>query len=105
MKLSDDDMTLVTAARGGERGALRALAVSLDERLGEDEACLDGAVMAWRAVTGPGRRFGGTMAAVWKHFDALGSWAEDRLAPGPAAQMAPEIQVEAAPALDRRPAA
>jgi hypothetical protein len=50
MNLSVKDKALVAAARSGERGALRALAVSLDERLGDHDACLDGAVMAWRAV-------------------------------------------------------
>lgn len=52
------------AARSGERGALRSLAVNLDERLGHDDACLDGAVMAWRAVDGGHRRSDARMAAV-----------------------------------------
>ncbi len=55
MNLSAEEMTLVVAARNGERGALRSLAVSLDERLGDDDVCLDGAVIAWRAVKGGGR--------------------------------------------------
>jgi hypothetical protein len=105
MNLSVDDMTLVAAARSGERGALRALAVSLDGRLGEEEACLDGAVMAWRAVKGPGRPFGGTMAAVSKHLVSLGRWAGDRISPGPVPHVAPVSQAEVAPALHRRPAA
>ncbi len=56
MNLNAEEMTLVAAARNGERGALRDLAVSLDERLGDDDVCLDGAVIAWRAVKGSSRR-------------------------------------------------
>ena len=55
MNLSAEELALVAAARNRERGALRTLAVSLDERLGDD-VCLDGAVMAWRAVKGSSRR-------------------------------------------------
>lgn len=68
MNLSVDEKALVAAARSGERGALRILAVSLDERLGNDDACRDGAVMAWRAVHGGRRRSGATMAAVAKRL-------------------------------------
>lgn len=64
MNLSAEEMTLVAAARNGERGALRSLAVSLDERLGDDDVCLDGAVIAWRAVKGSSRRSVRSMAAV-----------------------------------------
>ena len=71
MNLSVDDRALVAAARSGERGALRVLAVSLDERLENDDDCLDGAVMAWRAVHGGRRRSGETMAALAKHLLCL----------------------------------
>lgn len=71
MNLSVEDKALVAAARSGERAALRALAVSLDERLGDDDACLDGAVMAWRAVHGGGRRSSASMAAVAKRLNSL----------------------------------
>ena len=50
MNLTEDELTLAVAARSGERGLLRALAVSLDVRLGEADVALDGAVAAWQAV-------------------------------------------------------
>src|SRR5688572_13222384 len=71
MNLSVDDRALMAAARRGDRGALRTLAVTLDERLGDDDACLDGAVMAWQAVHGGRRRSGATMDAVAKHLISL----------------------------------
>jgi hypothetical protein len=64
MNLSAEEMTLVAAARNGERWALRSLAVSLDERLGDDDVSVDGAVMAWRAVKGGGRRSVRSMSTV-----------------------------------------
>ena len=70
MNLSAEEMTLVAAARNGERGALRSLAVSLDERR-DDGVCLDGAVMAWRAVKGSGRRSVRIIATVLNDFRFL----------------------------------
>ena len=59
MNLSAEDRSLVVAARRGEPGALRALARSLDDGLAEEDAPLDGAVLAWRSVSAPGLRGGG----------------------------------------------
>ena len=71
MNLSAEEMTLVAAARDGERGALRLLAVSLEERLEDDNVCLDGAVIAWQAVKGGRRRSVRRMATVLNDFRSL----------------------------------
>ena len=106
MNLSIEDKALVAAARRGERGALRALAVSLDERLGDDDACLDGAVMAWRAVHGGRRRSGATMAAVAKHLVSLRPHLVGaRGAPASGLRVVPAERANLGPAMDRRPAA
>ncbi|MDQ6796903.1 MAG: hypothetical protein M3011_02565 [Actinomycetota bacterium] len=52
MNLNSEELTLASAARLGEPGALRALAMSLDERLAEEDSSLDPAVLAWQAVAG-----------------------------------------------------
>lgn len=106
MNLSVDDMNLVAAARRGERGALRRLAVSLDERLGNQDVDLDGAVMAWRAVKGGGRAPSRTMAAVDKGLGCLRRrFAAARSIPASAPPVTPAKQEEIPPALDHRPAA
>ena len=105
MNFSVEDKALVAAARSGERGALRVLAVSLDERLEDDDARVDGAVMAWRAIHGSRRLSGATMAAVAKYLISL----RPRLG-GARAAPASDLQVLAKRtnlglATDRRPAA
>lgn len=52
MEADVDHAQLIYAARRREPGALRALAVSLDEQLAGDDVALDGAALAWRAVQG-----------------------------------------------------
>ena len=106
MNLNVDDKALVAAARSGERGALRALAVTLDERLADDDACLDGAVMAWRAVDGGRRRSDARMAAVAKRLTSLRRrLIAGRGAPASSVQVIPAKRTNLGPAMDRRPAA
>jgi len=107
MNLSSEELTMATAARLGEPGALRALAMSLDERLAEEDSSLDPAVLAWQAVAGgpsPTRRrpmagLGHQLAGILRGI------AGRRL--GPAAPVAVEQAPRTAPwpLADRRPAA
>ena len=103
MNLSAEEMTLVAAARNGERGALRLLAVSLDERLGDDDVCLDGAVIAWRAVKGGGRRSVRSIATVLNEFRFLRFAGTPVLAAAP--PVAPAKPRDSPRAQDHRPAA
>jgi hypothetical protein len=106
MNLSVDDEALVVAARSGERGPLRNLAVSLDERLGDEDACLDGAVLAWRAVHGGCPRSAAIIAAGVKRFVTLRRrLVEARATPASRLQVAPVAPANRGPATDRRPAA
>jgi len=107
MNLSSEELTMATAARLGEPGALRALAMSLDERLAEEDSSLDPAVLAWQAVSGrrsqTGRRpmagFGHQLAGVLRGIAGR--------QPGPAAPVAVQHAPLTAPwpLADRRPAA
>lgn len=56
MDIDRDDLALLTAARERRPGALRQLAVHLDQQLADEDRPLDGAVMAWQAVHRPARR-------------------------------------------------
>ena len=105
MNLSAEELSLVAAARNGERGALRSLAVSLDERLGDDDACLDGAVMAWRAVKGSGRRSVRSMATVLNDFRFLPRRFAGARVLASAPPVAPPKPGESPRAQDHRPAA
>lgn len=99
-----DDATLIAAARRREPGALRALAVTLDGRLTEDDVALDGAVAAWQAVRDEGSR--GRLRATW---NLLASVCPRMTAPRvPVSRPREMTQVsrpEPASVLDRRPAA
>ena len=107
MNLNIDDTALVAAARSGERGAFRALAVRLDERLGNEDAFLDGAVMAWGAIQGPGRRAQRAVTATPRYLSWLRRhFAGPQLGDASAMTLTHEERAAAsAPALDRRPAA
>ena len=101
MKLNIDDESLVAAARSGEPGALRTLAVRFDERLGDEDACLDGAVMAWRAVQGRRPR----SAALAKQFAYLRRHFVGASEPPSRMRVAPAEPANLGPAVNRRPAA
>ena len=105
MNLSAEEMTLVVAARNGERGALRSLAVSLDERLGDDDVCLDGAVIAWRAVKGSSRRSVRSMATVLNDFGFLRRRFPGTRILASAAPVSPPKPGDSLRAQDHRPAA
>ena len=105
MNLSAEEMTLVAAARNGERGALRSLAVSLDERLGDDDVCLDGVVIAWRAVKGGGRRSVGSMATVLSDLRFLHRRFAGARVLSSAASLSPPISGNSQRAQDHHPAA
>lgn len=69
-----------------------------------DDACLDGAVMAWRAVHGCPRRSGASMAAVAKHLICLRrGLGRSSKSPASRLQVVPAGPANLGPAMDRRP--
>lgn len=56
--LNEAQLALVSAARTRQPGALRALALSFDSQLAEEDVFLDGAVAAWQVVRVPRTRLG-----------------------------------------------
>jgi hypothetical protein len=99
-----DHADLIRAARRREPGALRALAVSLDDASAADGGPLDGAVLAWRAVQGD--RYPTLAGRMSSHVAALRRRLfEARVPFGPEREMTPKRCTEAASVLDRRSAA
>lgn len=104
MEANVDRAHLIHAARRREPGALRTLALSLDEQLLGDDVALDGAVLAWRAVQG--ERSPQLMGRITNRFALI-----RRRLPQPRVPFAsvwevkPDGRPEAPPALGRRPAA
>jgi len=97
MTLSHEELALVSAARRGEPGALRALAVCLDQRLADADDNLDGAVAAWQAVQRPRARTGSRV------LDTVAGWRASlggRLSPS---RLAHPERTGAAEGSDRRP--
>jgi len=99
-----DHTQLILAARRREPGALRALALSLDEELVGDDVALDGAVLAWRAVQG--KRPPGLIERISNRFALLG-WRppQSRVPFASVWEVTPDGRPEAPSALGRRPAA
>lgn len=99
MELTEAQLGLVTVARARQPGALRELAIILDDQLADEDACLDGAVAAWQAVGGRRTR----SRTIWAR-----AWAGQRgRRRGGAREMAATAQHSdhADTARDRRPAA
>jgi hypothetical protein len=99
-----DHAQLIHAARRREPGAFRALALSLDEQLVDDDVALDGAVLAWRAVQG--ERSPGLMGRISNRFAPLRRrLPQSRVPFAPVGEVSGDGRPEAPPALGRRPAA
>ncbi len=104
MELTEDRLDLVTAARSRQPGALRELALILDEQLADEDSSLDGAVAAWQVVRAPRTLLGTLWARVWAELRAR--------RPGDSQCSSPEVPARAQQtyqhldtALDQRPAA
>lgn len=104
MELTEDQLDLVTAARGRQPGALRELALMLDGQLADEDWSVDGAVAAWQVVR-PRRTLLGTLRArAWDGLRARArgdSQCSSPEVPANARQSDPRLDS----ALDRRPAA
>jgi len=98
-----DDFTLIAAARRREPGALRALAVTLDGRLTEDDAALDGAVAAWQALGDDGSR--GVLRETWSLLTSFRRLTAHRVPVSPPREMTQVSRPEPARVLHHRPAA
>jgi hypothetical protein len=104
MEANVDPADLISAARRREPGALRALALSLDEQLVGDDVALDGAVLAWRAVQGG--RSHGLMRRFSNRFALLRrGLPESRVPFASVWEVTQDGRSGAPPALGRRPAA
>jgi len=104
MEANVDPADLILAARRREPGALRALALSLDEQLVGDDVALDGAVLAWRAVRG-GRSLG-LMRRISKRYPLLRRrLPESRVPCASVWEVTRGSRDEVPPVLHRRPAA
>jgi hypothetical protein len=103
MKADLDHAHLISAARRREPGALRALAVSLDEELVGDDVALDGAVLAWRAVQG--ERSPGLMRRISNRIALLRRHPLSQVPFAPVWEVTPDGRPEAPAELGRRPAA
>jgi hypothetical protein len=89
-----DHAQLIHAARRREPGAFRALALSLDEQLVDDDVALDGAVLAW------------LMGRISNRFAPLRRrLPQSRVPFAPVGEVIGDGRPEAPPALGRRPAA
>jgi len=107
MNLNSEELTLATAARLGEPGALRALAMILDERLAEEDSSLDPAVLAWQAAAGGRSQTGRQLiAGLRRQLAGIRRGIAGRR-PGPAAPIAVHQAPLTAPwpLVHRRPAA
>ena len=104
MEANVDPAGLILAARRREPGALRALALSLDEQLVGGDIALDGAVLAWRAVQG--ERSPGLMRRISERYALLRRrLPESRVPVASVWEVTPGSRDEVPPVLDRRPAA
>ena len=104
MEATVEPADLISAARRREPGALRALALSLDEQLIGDDVALDGAVLAWRAVQG--ERSVGLMRRISKRYALLRRRLPESRVPGASVwEVTGDSRDEVPPVLHRRPAA
>ncbi|MGI8806970.1 MAG: hypothetical protein ACR2KK_03845 [Acidimicrobiales bacterium] len=104
MEANVDPADLILAARRREPGALRALALRLDEQLVGDDVALDGAVLAWRAVQG--ERSLELMRRISKRYALLRRrLPESRVPFASAWEVTGDSRNDVPPVLHRRPAA
>lgn len=104
MEADLDHAHLISAARCRERGALRALALSLDEQLVGGDVAFDGAILAWRAVQG--ERSPGLMGRITNRFALLRlRLPQSRVPFASVWEVTPDGRPETPPEWGRRPAA